>query len=436
MILSPAQNGGTDLAFRTAWYLFTTFWLIMFFEGAVRKWIAPGIGVPLQILRDTLPAAVLLLLVQSRTSFPPPPRALVVLLVSYMIIGMLSALIAGFSYPILVPLLGLRTHFAYIPLIVAVPAFYRSAGSLVSSAAKISIVAAPIALLCLYQTTQSPDSWINIYATGESSNAAFGSQSLVRASGTFSYITGMAQFAVLVFTTCLAGVLVASSRRQRLLFVAGVWAAIAASVSTGSRGPLFAMLIIVCGVFLLMLPHYRQLLRRIRMFMAWVLLGGVAAAAYAALQLEAMYERVSVVGGDTAGRTHGVLFGWLDAILSNPVGFGLGAGHQQAAVFLGGRTGFSLGAEEELTRIALELGFFGFIVFAASRMVFFAQLCSITIKTKNFDLRAISAAATMLFTVNVVGGMYTPIANAVLWGSVGVGLAVLNIRRIAAAEKP
>ncbi|QIL20509.1 O-antigen ligase family protein [Thermomonas sp. HDW16] len=415
-----ATTGRGDLAFRTAYQIFVAFWSIMFVEGAIRKWIAPGIGVPIQVFRDMLPAAILLLLLQSRVRTPVPPRALLLALIGYLLFGALSAFISGFSYPFLVPILGLRTHFAYIPLIVAFPAFFRSTESLVSAGEKIAIISMPIALLCLYQTTQPTASWVNIYATGESSNAVFGNQNLVRAAGTFSYITGMAQFAVLVFAVSLASVIAVKHRGQRLIFVAGLLAAVVSGIATGSRGPILAMVVILVGVLWLMVRFYRPLFTRFRRLVAWLVIGGTAVAGYAAAQFDAMYERITVVGGDTGGRTLGAIFGWLDAIITHPVGFGLGAGHQQASRFLGGEAGFSLGAEEELTRIALELGFFGFLAFAASRLIFFWQLYRITMATRQLDLRMIAAAATMLFAANITGGLYTPIANAMLWGLSGL----------------
>ena len=72
----------------------------MVFEGAIRKWLAPGLGTPLQVLRDLLPLVALVAFFVSR---PPsalvknalPNEPMVLSFVAYLVIGSVTAFASG-----------------------------------------------------------------------------------------------------------------------------------------------------------------------------------------------------------------------------------------------------------------------------------------------------------------------------------------------------
>ena len=344
-------------------------------------------------------------------------------LLVYVVACAVSFFVSVLEYPPLVSILGLRTHVAYIPLLFLIPSLYQSLADIAGFVSKTAIAIIPVALLCIYQTTQSPGSVINVYASGEAANAIFGGSNMVRATGTFSYITGMAHFSAIAFAASLAGMIIARTRGALVLSVISLWASIMAGVATGSRGPLFQMALIVLVVACLLWRKRAEIVVRLRSMLPIFFLGGMFAASYAAKQFIAMYERVSAVSYDTGGRAQGAFFGWVEAVIDHPIGYGLGAGHQQASAFLTGVSGFYLGAEEELTRIALEMGVLGFFAFSLFRIIAFVQILKFSLGERSWALRSICAVAVAMFAAHASGGLYTPIANAALWGSVGFALA-------------
>ena len=412
-------------------YLFYLFWILLVFEGAVRTWIFPGGSLAIQVTRDLLPAAALVLLIlRPKYLASSVPRVALQLTAMYVLAGFMSVFLSGFNTSPIIVFLGLRTHFAYIPLMILIPFHMRNVGNFRNASLIIAGMAILVSSLAFYQTTQSPASWINAYASGEDVAALFGKSGIVRATGTFSYITGMAMFSIFGFAISALGALLARSRMAALVCVIGVWASVMAGVSTGSRGALFWMLAISLMTAVFSWGHLSVALRSFRRVKLPLLLGGCVVVMKGSMQILAMRERIESAGGDEGVRSFNVLFGWLGVIFDKPGGFGIGAGHQQAGALLGGQAGFMLGAEEEWTRIALELGLLGFIVFLFVRIVLFIQGLRFSLRTRSAYPRFIAATGLAIYVSQFTSGVYTPMSNAMLWAGMGMVFAAWRIDRL------
>jgi len=170
---------------------------MMLYEGAVRKWIFPTLGTPIQVIRDLLLGFALLVLLlngQKKSSLGQPGQFFWVFFLAYATLATLQ-IINPFIPSIFIPLLGLRTHFSYVFLILLLPLYLGSLDRGIKLMIGMLVLAWPACLLAFYQTTQPASHFVNIYASGEEANATFGDAGLVRASGTFAYLTGMGYFA-------------------------------------------------------------------------------------------------------------------------------------------------------------------------------------------------------------------------------------------------
>lgn len=102
------------------------FFISLLFEGVVRKWILPDADIIVQVVRDSLPFVALLSYhmngnkIRLLTLLQPGPRFCFVV---YVIISCLS-LESLFNQPF-VYVIGLRTHFAFIPLMIMAPRIWE-----------------------------------------------------------------------------------------------------------------------------------------------------------------------------------------------------------------------------------------------------------------------------------------------------------------------
>lgn len=397
------------------------FFLIMIFEGAIRKWVAPGIGVPLQVFRDILPLTALIFVVMERVPLPKLPLPINFFLACYIIVGLLQCFNPS-SASWLVALLGVRTHFSYICLALLFPLYLNSEISAHRRALIWALLSIPVMTLAAFQTLLPPDHWLNVYASGEGSGASFGSENLVRATGTFAYITGMQVYSQFTVGLCWAILLNRKVRQPRVafwLYSVAFAAAIIGCLATGSRGAVFGAVFVIVLVTAVMV--YRQGLSSKPLWL--VTIGTLGLIYVGSTQLEAFVERTQSVSDDAGERIVSQYLEGLIVAYEEPFGFGIGMAHQQAGAISGKELGFGLGYENELTRAGQELGLPGLLSLLFLK-VGFAIFASRQLLVVRSDLSGIAAFAFCTILLGFSAGIYTPIANALYWASIGIALWV------------
>src|SRR5436305_5732333 len=93
------------------------FFLSTLGQGAIRKWVAPDLSLQIQLFRDILPIIALIiyhLQAHSRRQLGRFTGLAAMLFCGYASVGVLETL--RFDLPLFVILVGIRTHFAYLPL--------------------------------------------------------------------------------------------------------------------------------------------------------------------------------------------------------------------------------------------------------------------------------------------------------------------------------
>ena len=131
----------------------------MLFQGAVRKWVAPELSLEIEFFRDMLPALALIIWYQQAHIHRQLGRftgLTAALLWVYATVAVFETW--SLDLPLFVVLVGIRTHFAYLPLAFLMPSYLKSWSHGLRKFRQLLILAVPIFLLGLFQTTQPVES--------------------------------------------------------------------------------------------------------------------------------------------------------------------------------------------------------------------------------------------------------------------------------------
>ena len=414
--------------------LIDLFFVLMIFEGAVRRLLLPGLSVEIQVFRDLLPAlALCIYLLSGRKShelaWPPPLIAIGLTL--YILVASLQ-LWNPRLWTLPVGLLGLRTHFVYLPLLLMAPIYICSYNKLIVRLVSLCIIVFPVVAMGLLQNRLPASHPLNADAI-----ATFGSEGLIRAAGTFSYITGYSVFCQFAVIAAVVLMVLRPIPSQIGVFAASAAAcAFIGCLSSGSRAAVYgAPLQLAIFSSILLWSRFRN---RVVFRMLVVALFGVGAVALALMWAPHLYtaffERTETAGDDVQGRYVHALTAWFFVLDLYPWGNGVGMAHQQAGVLAGYTAGFLSGYEDELERIAYELGIFGFFGFILFRTALLLRV-GFGARILNHPVGATLAALSFsTMAVMATGGVYNPIANALFMLMAGLGLTVVDVRRFRPAS--
>src|SRR5260370_10049956 len=150
-------------------------------QGAIRKWVAADLSLQVQLFRDLLPIIALIinnLQARKRRQLGRFTGLAAILFWAYMSVGVLETWRP--NLPLFIVLVGIRTHFAYLPLAFLMPTYLKSWPHGLRKLRQLLILAVPIFLLGVFQTTQPVDSDWNRYADREAVVATFGATDDVR----------------------------------------------------------------------------------------------------------------------------------------------------------------------------------------------------------------------------------------------------------------
>jgi len=329
------------------------FWLLLF-EGALRKWLFPGLSNALLIVRDPVVLAIYALALRDRLL---PVSGFVMWILVLAALCFLASF-AGIGN-LAVTIYGLRADFLHLPLLFLLPRAL-SVEDVRKMGCALLLVSLPMALLAVKQFQAGPTSPWNVGAGGEIGGQLFAAQGKVRASGTFSFATGMATYLALS-TAFLLNDLLGSRRYPRWLTFAALPALTLALAVSGSRTAVISVTIVCSLVVYIALRRPAQMQAAAR----FALLALVAALALTWLApvfkegLAVHRERFESAGGVREGILvrYGQVFVAAGTALSNAptFGVGLGVGTNVGANLLRGRREFVLG-EGEWQRVIFESG--------------------------------------------------------------------------------
>lgn len=236
-----SEENPSIVATRRLIWLYCIAWLI---EGALRKWVLPGLSMQLLLVRD--PIAILIYLSASRARVFPMNGWLGYLgVVTGLIFVQAIIHVMSQDVSLAVAVFGIRTFILHMPLIWVIPAVFGRKE--IATLGKWVLILAPfLAALMIVQFEVGPDHWLN--AASLKGGAQIGSVSgRIRPPAVFSFITGPIHYFTLATAFVLAGFLTKNLFPKWLPWVGAGSVIIAMSVSASRSLVLGCILVGVVG---------------------------------------------------------------------------------------------------------------------------------------------------------------------------------------------
>jgi hypothetical protein len=166
------------------------YFLLLIFEGALRKWFLPGLSTPLLVIRD--PIAIWLIYSAWKKKLFPSSIYLTGMVVIG-IVGFYLALFAGHGN-IIVAFYGARILLLHFPLMFVIGKVFTREDVLEIGVATLWI-SIPMAMLIALQFRSPQSAWVNRGLAGDLAGAGFGGVGeFFRPPGTFSFTLGVSLF--------------------------------------------------------------------------------------------------------------------------------------------------------------------------------------------------------------------------------------------------
>jgi hypothetical protein len=410
--------------------LIWAYFLLLIFEGALRKWILPQLSAPLLVVRD--PIAILIIWEAYRTHKWPKQWAGVIGVMTAGIMALCFVQLVVGDLPWFVAAYGLRSYLLPFP-VAFILGDVLDEEDLRKFGNWTLWILLPMTALEVAQYYAAPNAYLNVGASigTKQLDYAFGH---VRASGTFSYVTGPTFFLPLAAAFVFYGVVNTKFAPKWLLWLAASALVIGIPV-TGSRTQLVLLVALIGCVAMAAVFGVSQLAGSIKViaaiFVVAVLVSLLPGFSDATSTLRERLSMSSVQEGGTKGS--------LDTRVELPFiaayeiastseqwfGRGIGIGSNAAASLLTGSQQF-LAGETEVIRLMLEFGPpFGFA------FMLFRFLLAIMIAAKAFSrvrehLPLAWFLMPVMFTTLVFGTLEQPTAQGFMVLSLGFSLAALK----------
>ncbi|OUJ71254.1 hypothetical protein BXP70_22235 [Hymenobacter crusticola] len=210
------------------------YFLLLIFEGALRKWFLPGLASPLLLVRDPI-AVWLIVMTWRRGLLPANPYLSGIVVVG--VLGVFTAVFFGHgSLP--VALYGARILLFHFPLMFVIGRLFDQE-DVIRMGKALLWIAVPMTVLIALQFYSPQSAWVNRGVGGNMEGAGFsGSGDYFRPPGTFAFTNGLTLFYsllapfVLYFWLNQRGI-------NRLLLLTATVALLAAIPLSISRGLFF-----------------------------------------------------------------------------------------------------------------------------------------------------------------------------------------------------
>jgi hypothetical protein len=414
--------------------------ILMIFEGAIRKWILPWAQAEVYLVKDALLlVAYALFLLGSQPEWRFRGSAVLKGVIAFsFVFGCLEVLNPN-SPSLLVGVAGVKDYFLYVPLAFILPYCFTSREEFLRFIKFYIVLAIPVSILGFVQVAAGPASFLNTYVSASEDIPAaivkFGRHdNIVRTAGTFSFISGYTTY--LGFMAFLA-VGYNMARGWQIKNNTGPIIALAlvigAMFTTGSRGPVYVLAATAPVVF------FWALISRIlspkvaaRLFLLVPLI--VFAALHVSPEAVEAFQYRAETSGDTYSRFFAPIAQLTEMLAESPFfGLGIGVTHNAALTIMGTLTPWWLNgmlAEEEIARVGQELGILGVVLIYFTRGIILVLAIRCTRGFRDPAYRSLGMVLTVQLAMGVVTALITnPTAGLYYWGSLGLILAMQRLER-------
>ena len=343
-------------------FIWLYFWLLIA-EGALRKWLLPGMSDPLLVVRDPVLLLIYVAALRSgailRSVFIPLILGIGALAVLFTVIG----IVGGTSRSNVVVLLyGLRAAFGHLPLIFIIGRVFTRA-DVERVGGWVLRMLLPLVILVFLQYKGGRDAWVNVGVGGIEGGqitVSIADVGKTRPSAVFSDNTGLTSYLALVTAFLLAHFFAGAKTYRRWLGIAATLALVASIALALSRSTVGVVVGVVGAAALC-------LVRRPELFGKGVMIGLLVIISVAIVGQFAFFNEGLGILGQRFEVAHGIKVGIVDRMLAHftePLeslssapffGHGLGVGTNVGAKLITGSKGFLL-AEGDWERDVLEMG--------------------------------------------------------------------------------
>jgi hypothetical protein len=438
LLFAPIAALGAVMAVRYWQHALFGVFVLLVFEGALRKWAFPSAQAQIYLVKDAILLAVYLGFVLDGRRNQPILRGVgsikIVLLLAFAF-GCFEVFNPN-SPSILVGLAGLKTYFLYVPIAFILPYAFKSREHLLRMIRLYLVMAIPVALLGFIQVAAGPDSFLNTYVSHTEDSPTlthFGREmNIVRTAGTFSYISGYTAF--LTFVAFLAvGYNLANGWRikNNVAPVLALTLVVGAMFTTGSRAPIYT-LVAAAPVILWLAASGRVL--PVRTAVRLCLL--VPVVGFVALHLsprafEAFAERATESSDSAVDRLLSPVNQTIEALSGAPaLGMGIGATHPSALTIMGAKWPWwlqDLLVEDEMARVTVELGLIGLLLLYGVRLLITAFALRWALSFSDPAYRALGIVLAAYLGLGIIGSIVlNATAGLYYWGALGL---LLSMRR-------
>lgn len=342
------------------------YFLLLLFEGALRKWFLPALSAPLLIVRDPI-AIWLIYKIWVRGMLPN--SATLYGMLGLGSIAIITALIFGHGN-LPVALFGARILLIHFPMIYVIGVVFNRDD--VTKLGKVLLwISIPMTILVAAQFYSPQSAFVNHGVGGDTSGAGYsGAMGYLRPPGTFSFTNGINLFYGILASYILYFLISGKEVNKLLLFGATV-SLVAAIPLSLSRGLAFQASISLLFALFLVFRSPKNILRFLLAGMGIaIILLIISNFNFFQKAMEAFTYRFTTASftegglqGTLVGRYLGNMRSAVTDALEQPFfGYGIGMGTNVGSVLLTGSRKFLI-AEEEWARLIGEMGaFLGFSV--------------------------------------------------------------------------
>jgi hypothetical protein len=356
--------------------LFWAYFLLLIFEGVLRKWILPQLSAPLLLIRD--PIAVLIIIEAFRNNKWPEKWSAVTGVLAFGLLGLCGAQMAVGDNSWIAGVYGLRSYLLPFPV-----AFIMGENLDAEDLRKFGVctlwLLLPETALDVAQYLAPMGSFLNAGAYAGAEQVSYVGVH-ARASGTFSYVSGAQSFAPLVAAFLLYGLLNEKFAKKWLLWAAS-FALVISVPAIGSRTLVFELAAVVASAGIAALCGVSQFFKSLKIILPFLAVFALTSLlpffAESNRSLNERFEQgIESEGGAQhslaavlAHRTTTPIVERIEAadFLSNSIGIGMGQGAAAITKLLSGAPNFVAG-EGEFDRAIIEFGPFLGMAFMLFRL--------------------------------------------------------------------
>jgi len=336
------------------------YFLLLIFEGALRKWVLPSLASPLLIIRD--PIAIWLLFTTWRKGLLPA-NGYITVIVIVSLIGIVTAVLIGHGN-LYVALYGARILLIHFPLIFVIGRIFNR-DDVVKLGKVFILLSIPMALLIAVQFYSPQSAFVNRGVGGDVEGAGFdGAMGFFRPPGTFSFTTGTTLFFGLA--SCFVCYFwIKNEGISKILLTIATMGLLAAIPFSISRSLLLMEMSALLFAFIGMLRQPKYIGRLIVMilggFILLSLLSQISFLQTPIIAFTARFDSASAAEGGIQNAAGSRYIGSLvDAVAGSTdqpfFGLGLGMGTNVGSQLLTGKSSGFLIAEGEWGRLVGEMG--------------------------------------------------------------------------------